>query len=345
MRFCLSFRLVIWLCISLSACQISQPVAGTRPAAPVSAQQVQNPWEPVLRLAYQDVFSEHDENRNQQIESQEIAHAPQGLAQLDQDHDGRLSFEEAQPEARYFNLMIDLLTQRPVLSQAAHEDPLIEMPTPAEIQRFRQSFNQPPEAVQHRNQLYPVLLVPGYAEPSWYFMYGIYRELKQQGWAVEGLNLFPNFAPAEEQALKVKAKIEAMLQRYGVDKIEVVAHSFGGLVSRYYIQELGGREQVRNLITIATPHHGTYTAYLGPGASALQLRPGSAFLKQLNAQGYIYPPVRYTAIWSNTDEIVIPPRNAIMPDATVHAVPWTGHLSIMFSKRTYGFIRETLLQP
>lgn len=338
--------LFICLLLVLNACQAPQFLPAARP--PGVRQQAQNSatqlWEPTLRGAYQDVFAEHDRNQSGQIEPAEAAHAPRGLAQLDHNRDGALSPAETLPEGRYFSLMIDLLTQPPRPARS-DEDPRVQMPTPAEIQRFRESLNQISDRPETRSQVYPVLLVPGYAEPSWYFMYGIYRELKQQGWAVEGINLFPNFAPAEEQARKVKAKVEEMLQRYGTDKIELVVHSFGGLISRYYIQEMGGQTQVRNLVTIATPHHGTYTAYLGPGESAVQLRPGSDFIEKLNANGYIYPPVRYTAIWSNTDEIVIPPRHAIMPGATVHAVPWTGHLTIMFSERTYGFIREALLRP
>ena len=176
-------------------------------------------------------------------------------------------------------------------------------------------------------------------------MYGIYRNLKTNGWAVEGIDLFPNFAPAEEQAYKVQAKIEEMRTRYGVEQVDLVVHSFGGLISRYYIQELDGLEKVRNLVTVATPHHGTYAAYLGPGASAVQLRPDSDFLNHLNAQGFAYGSVRYTSIWSNLDEIVLPPKNSIMPESTVHYVPWTGHLTIMFSKRTYGHIRNALAKP
>jgi len=346
--------LVIFLLTSLLACQAlpgQQPAAlpGLNPASRVqpmlrSQSQAQD-WEQALRQEYQQVFAEHDSNRNGSIEPSEVAHAPRAFAAFDRNRDQRLSPAETLPEPRYLALILDLLTQPVARAPQANEDPRLELPSPQELARFRQEIEQHGDQVQTRQQAYPVLLVPGYAEPSWYFMYGIYRDLKKQGWAVEGLNLFPNFASAEEQALKVQARIEQMRQRYGVDKIDLVVHSFGGLISRYYIQEMGGTATVRNLVTIATPHHGTYSAYLGPGESAVQLRPDSDFLKKLNAQGYAYPPVRYTSIWSNVDEIVLPPSNAVMPDSEVHYVPWTGHLTIMFSQRTYGFVRQALLKP
>lgn len=221
------------------------------------------------------------------------------------------------------------------------EAELESLPSPQELEQFTQELEQAEHSYKQLDRP-PVLLVPGYAEPSWYFMYGLYRHLKKSGWQVEGINLFPNFATAEEQAKKIQTRIEDMKARYGVSQVELVVHSFGGLISRYYIQNMGGAAHVRNLVTIATPHQGTYVAYFGPGKSADQLKYKSPFIQALNAKGYAYPPVKYTSIWSNIDEIVIPQRSAVMPDSTVHQVPWTGHLSILFSKRTYAHVLAAL---
>ncbi|MGV3523044.1 MAG: alpha/beta fold hydrolase [Candidatus Sericytochromatia bacterium] len=329
----------------LLACQALPPAGLSKPST-LTTQSGQNAsvsWLQFVEQDYQRVFDEHDRNRNGSIEAGEIPHATHSFAGADRNRDGRLSRAEALPDqasmARVANDIAQSLQDTAPAPRS--EDPQLDpLPTPAHMGQLRQEMAQP--AQRRLNSKVPVLLVPGYAEPSWYFMYGIYRNLKAQGWPVEGINLFPNFASAEEQALKVKARIDDMRQRLGVDRVDLVVHSFGGLISRHYIQELGGTETVRQLITVATPHHGTLTAHLGPGESAVQLRPNSAFLKRLNGKGFAYAPVRYTSIWSNLDEIVIPPKNAIMPDSTVHYVPWTGHLTIMFSQRTYRYIREAL---
>lgn len=46
--------------------------------------------------------------------------------------------------------------------------------------------------------------------------------------------------------------------------LTIVAHSMGGLVSRYFIERLGGDRVVRNLVTVGTPHAGAPEAMLVP---------------------------------------------------------------------------------
>lgn len=65
------------------------------------------------------------------------------------------------------------------------------------------------------------------------------------------------------------------------DRIAVVAFSMGGLVSRHYLQKLGGAERCDAFVTISTPHHGTKAAYTYPTKGAQQMRPGSPFLHDL----------------------------------------------------------------
>lgn len=265
--------------------------------------------------------------------------------QLDSDQDQRISWSDManNPGLSIFSDKKVLLTQ--ILSKDASATdqrisyPIFEKWLAATIRSASQEKST--VTTVPRGTL-PILLVPGYGEPSWYFMYGIYRTLKRDGFAVEGINLFPNFAPAEEVAVKVKAKAEAMMTQYRTSQIDIVAHSFGGLITRHWIQNMGGTQTIRNLITIATPHKGTYMAYAGPGHSAVQLRPDSDFIQSLNKNGLIFAPVKYTSIWSNIDEIVVPQKSAVLEGSTVHYVPWTGHLTIMFSDRTYKHIKDTL---
>jgi len=44
-----------------------------------------------------------------------------------------------------------------------------------------------------------------------------------------------------------------MLEQYHVEQVDIVAHSFGGLVARQYVETKGGDAKVRNLVMIATP--------------------------------------------------------------------------------------------
>ena len=59
--------------------------------------------------------------------------------------------------------------------------------------------------------------------------------------------------------------------------ISLVGFSMGGLISRYYLQELDGHNIVRRFFSISAPHHGTVLAYLALNLGVNQMRPGSAF--------------------------------------------------------------------
>jgi pimeloyl-ACP methyl ester carboxylesterase len=58
----------------------------------------------------------------------------------------------------------------------------------------------------------------------------------------------------EHNAHKLQERIDA---EFGGETVDIIAHSFGGLVARYYIQKLGGENRVRQLITMGTPHRGS----------------------------------------------------------------------------------------
>ncbi len=97
----------------------------------------------------------------------------------------------------------------------------------------------------------------------------------------------PQMKPADARTgLEVLAKglKDEIDAEFGAeDPIAIVAFSMGGLVSRYYLQELGGAERCEQFITISSPHHGTKMAYTYFGEGARQMRPGSQFLRDLEA--------------------------------------------------------------
>jgi triacylglycerol esterase/lipase EstA (alpha/beta hydrolase family) len=74
-------------------------------------------------------------------------------------------------------------------------------------------------------------------------------------------------------------------------RISLIAHSMGGLVARFYLQQLGGARRVDQLITLATPHHGSHAANFIPAPLVRQLLPEGPFIRHLNA----LPPPRACA--------------------------------------------------
>jgi triacylglycerol lipase len=97
------------------------------------------------------------------------------------------------------------------------------------------------------------------------------------------------------------------------ERCDVIGHSLGGMVARTYIQRHGGSVRVRRLVTLASPHHGTLMAWLRPGRVMCELRPGSAFLRDLASDVQQLATVQVTSYWTPFDAIIVPARSSELP--------------------------------
>lgn len=180
----------------------------------------------------------------------------------------------------------------------------------------------------------PILLVPGYGAIAPY-LGTMGRMLRRRG-SGPVFELRPGvlFAPIEEFAERLAQRVDTILTSTGADHIDLVAHSMGGLVARYYMEQLDGDKKIRRCITIETPHHGTMMAKLIPGENGRQLRPNSEFLTELNYSETDPRRRRIISIWSPFDNIVIPPTSAILGGSTRNIrVDYIPHFTAPFSPR------------
>ncbi|MFP4631933.1 MAG: esterase/lipase family protein [Halobacteriales archaeon] len=96
--------------------------------------------------------------------------------------------------------------------------------------------------------------------------------------------------------------------------VNVVAHSMGGLGTRWYVEKQGGNQHVDRLVTLSTPHQGTRASRLaGFTRGARDMTPTSDFILELNSGGPA-DGVDYTALWSKLDPATYPSRRAALPD-------------------------------
>jgi hypothetical protein len=104
-------------------------------------------------------------------------------------------------------------------------------------------------------QKLPILLVWGWhgEKSNWNV---VKSRLIKKGYTVEVFD-YDDSQYASVAALDLKSKIMKMKQKYNVSKIDIIAHSFGGLVARTYIEEQGGENNINHLIMVMTPNHGT----------------------------------------------------------------------------------------
>lgn len=113
---------------------------------------------------------------------------------------------------------------------------------------------------------YPIILHHGFAGgTSGIFAYkGVAEALRADGNVVV-TTIAPPFDSIEARSAVLERVIDETLLSTGADKVNVIAHSMGGLDARYLISTLGYGDRVASLTTISTPHRGTAGADLGLG--------------------------------------------------------------------------------
>lgn len=189
----------------------------------------------------------------------------------------------------------------------------------------------------------PVVLVHGTFGNSWDNWLGFAPYLVNRGYCVysldygqlPGVPLFNGLGPIDESAGQLDVFVDKVLAATGASKTDIVGHSQGGMMPRYYLKFLGGASKVNALVGLAPDNHGTtllgFTKLLPyfPGAEDListatpgladQIA-GSAFLQKLNEGGDTVPGVKYTVIATKYDEVVTPYRSGFLDGPNVRNV-------------------------
>jgi pimeloyl-ACP methyl ester carboxylesterase len=182
----------------------------------------------------------------------------------------------------------------------------------------------------HRN---PVVLVPaeGTMGSDWHAMSPL---LANHGYCVFALNYGGSSgsssggtAPMEQSSNELGRFVKKVLAATRAHKVDLVGHSEGGVMPRYYIKFRGGHRTVRRFVALAPLNHGTTLdgiatlAKLVPGAIPLvgrlsaadaEMVSGSAFMRKLNAPPEAPGPVSYTVIATRYDEVATPYRTAFL---------------------------------
>ncbi len=191
----------------------------------------------------------------------------------------------------------------------------------------------------------PILLVHGMVDNRSIFTL-LRRGLRRRGFGrVIALNYSPLTGDVRDIARELGDLVDQVCAETGYERIHVVGHSMGGTVARYYVQRLGGDARVHTLVTLGTPHGGTYPARLFPHPLVRQLRPGSEVLTELTLPAPSCR-TRFVAIWSDLDQLVVPKRSATIdhPDLSARNVfvRGVGHMSLPVDGRVVHEICTTL---
>ncbi|EGX56615.1 lipase [Streptomyces zinciresistens K42] len=192
----------------------------------------------------------------------------------------------------------------------------------------------------------PVVLLHGFIDNRSVFVL-LRRSLARHGrQQVESLNYSPLTCDIRTAAELLGRHIEAICERTGSSRVDIVGHSLGGLIARYYVQCLGGDLRVRTLVTLGTPHTGTRVAPLADAHPIVrQMRPDSPVLREL-ARPAPGCRTRFVSFWSDLDPLMDPLETARIdhPDLSARNVLVTGigHLALPVHPAVATGIREAL---
>jgi pimeloyl-ACP methyl ester carboxylesterase len=177
----------------------------------------------------------------------------------------------------------------------------------------------------------PVVLVHGYAMSRAYFLL-LTARLGRAGLGPFYGYEYWTLGKGASAARRLGEFVEELCRFHGVDAVDLVGHSMGGVVARYYVSLGGGSSRVRHLVTLGSPHSGTEVSYFGVGRPVHELMPGSALVARLEAAG-LPASVAALAIWSRGDDMVWSEEQARLPGARMVAFDDLGHLGMLASRR------------
>jgi triacylglycerol lipase len=228
-----------------------------------------------------------------------------------------------------------------VSATAAQAAPAAINPVPAPASSNR----VPPPAVARKVIApVPVLLVHGIDDTGAIFHKMVPALIAAGRQRVDTIDLAPNNGDVglRELAAQVGRRIEAIRRETRAERVDLVGFSLGGMVSRYYVQKLGGTRTVRRFVTIASPHRGTYAAFFRWNPGAADMRPGSAFLNELEASAEALRQVEMTSIWTPLDTMILPSWSSRLPGARERIIPVLSHPWMVVDKRVCRAVVEAI---
>jgi triacylglycerol esterase/lipase EstA (alpha/beta hydrolase family) len=222
----------------------------------------------------------------------------------------------------------------------------------------------------------PVVLSNGTGANAYDDWAGLSGVLKRDGYCVFAPNLggpegglFQALGDIPTTAGQFGQYIDKVLAATGASKVDIVGHSQGGMMPRYYLKNLGGASKVGTLVGLAPSNHGTdldglVTAVRSlPGGgdfadgvidvvcpACVQQEVGSSFLTTLNSGGDTMPGVNYTVVATRTDEVVTPYTSAYLSGSKVTnlrlqdycLLDGTEHINITYDHIAIQLVRNAL---
>jgi len=142
------------------------------------------------------------------------------------------------------------------------------------------------------------------------------KALRSDGRVCVAINLEPVFASIDHYAAQIDEAVTRVKAATGLPPV-LVCHSMGGLAARAWLRAAGpgADDRIRHIITLGTPHHGTWLGRFSPALNGLQMHHLGPWARQLVADEPPGRAARFTCWYSNCDNIVFPASSATLAGA------------------------------
>ena len=156
------------------------------------------------------------------------------------------------------------------------------------------------------------------------------RALRARGLPWTSVNLEPVFGSIDDYVPLIEDAVRRANALTGRPPL-LVCHSMGGLAARAWLAaKPGAADRVHGVVTIGTPHHGTWLAHFSHVTNGRQMQIGGEWLSALEARemGQTRPP--FVCWYSNADNIVFPASTATLPGADNRHLDGVPHVAMAF---------------
>jgi triacylglycerol lipase len=165
--------------------------------------------------------------------------------------------------------------------------------------------------------------------------------------AFVAVSLEPVFGSLDDYVAQVERAVRRLEAATGLAPV-IVAHSMGGLVARAWLRSRAthkrsdGTGEAARLITIGTPHRGTWLARLARTPNGRQMAMDSPWMAALAAKEPPSLPGLITSWWSECDQIVYPPPTAVYPGSEAKQLRGVGHIAMTAREEVWNEIRRRI---
>jgi len=157
------------------------------------------------------------------------------------------------------------------------------------------------------------------------------------------VNLEPVFGSIDEYVQTIDDAVRR-LEALGGQQPLIVAHSMGGLAVRAWLRDRDSERRVHSIVTIGTPHGGTWLARFGLMPNARQMRKNNEWLCSLHASETPQRLALFTCFFGNCDNIVFPAMGARLPGADNRHVAGVAHVHLAFQTQVIDEVLQRAVE-